>query len=254
MPDPTLLGNVYPFSFTVKDDTGTAVTPATLTLTVTKPDGTDDTKVIAEFTNPTVGEYDLDYLPAAVGRYVWYQVTTEPNTSTQGWFDVIAAGTDLTYIDVNDLKNALAGTENLAGTAATLSDTDLADAIAEAQAEVDGRVVARGYTVPFTDPPDLIVTVTRDISAYLATLKYRRGEPIAANEPIALRYTRAEQLLAQVASGAITLQASAGGAEQNTPQAAVVNPVDGSLFTLDDFNIGVANVLYDPTGRFWPAQ
>lgn len=235
MPDPTLLGNVYPFTFTIRDQNGALAAPATNDLTVTKPDGTTDTKHLADFTNPSTGVYDLDYLPGSAGRYVWYQVSTAPNTAAQGWFDVVAAGTDQTYLDVTDLRNLLGGTESLAGTAASLSDPDLQDAINQAQAEVDGRLSVR-YSTPFADPPELIVKITGDIAAYQATLLARRGEPILANEAVVLRYQRAQTLLAQAAAGNLALPVATAPAGPGG-EPAVQNPVDGDLWAPADFDL-----------------
>lgn len=141
------------------------------------------------------------------------------------------------YLVAQDLRDALAGTENLTGTAATLSDTDLDDAIRKAQAEVDAKLGTRGYTVPFTDPPELVIDITTDIAAYLATLVARRSEQISRDEPVSLAYTRAEQMLAQITSGAATLQAPGGAAEAASAAGVVVNPVDGNLWNASDFDL-----------------
>lgn len=150
------------------------------------------------------------------------------------------------YAVPDDVRGVLAGSELLAGTAASLTDTDLVTAIDEAQQEVDGRLAAR-YAVPFTDPPPAVVaSVTRDIAAWLATLTWRRGEPIAATEPAALRYQRAEGLLGQLASGNLSLDVDP--APVAASQAAVANRYDGDLFGPDDFGLGPAPAGW---GR-WP--
>jgi phage gp36-like protein len=139
------------------------------------------------------------------------------------------------YVDVPTLAKILAGTGNLPGTAAALADADLTSAIDQAQAEVDGRLAVR-FTTPFVDPPQLVVDITADIAAYVATLVYRRGEPIAAGEPILLRYQRAQALLSQAAAGTLALPATQA-APTGEGQPTVVNPIDGDLWCPADFRL-----------------
>jgi len=152
------------------------------------------------------------------------------------------------YLDAAALRDVLGGTENLAGTAASLSDDDLTSAIDQAQAEVDGRLAVR-YETPMTNPPQLVIDLTADIAAYIATLVYRRGEPIVPGEPILLRYQRAEALLAQAAAGTLTLPT-----DTTTPTAdgspTVVNPIDGDLWCAADF--GLAPAQGWPGSLPWP--
>jgi phage gp36-like protein len=140
------------------------------------------------------------------------------------------------YLDPADVRLILAGTENAAGTAASLTDNDLTDAISEAQDEVDGRLAAR-YDTPFTDPPTVVVNITRDIAAYLATLTYRRGDPIQPGETIQLRYNRAQNLLSQAANGTFPLPLPGGGGDEAAAANVVNNPTSGDLWTEQDFHL-----------------
>lgn len=149
------------------------------------------------------------------------------------------------YLMAADLRAALAGSENLTGTAASLADEDLDDAIRKAQAEVDAKLGIRGYTVPFTGPPELVIDITTDIAAYLATLTYRRGEQISRDEPVSLAYTRAEQMLSQITSGAATLQAPGGTVEAASAAGVVTNPVAGDLWDAADFDLVQQTTNFD---------
>lgn len=122
--------------------------------------------------------------------------------------------------------------------AASMSDDELQEAIDEAQAEVDAKLAAR-YDVPFTDVPPLVEKLTRDIAAWLATLTFRRGDPIDPNDPVALRYSRAQGNLTSAQAGKTELVATAGPlSESDDPE--VINPFDGTLFEPDDFSLGPA--------------
>lgn len=144
------------------------------------------------------------------------------------------------YTDPTDLRLALApgGALNPA-TAASLTDAELADAIAEAEQEVDGRLAAR-YAVPFPDGsvPPLVAQITRDLASFKATLVHRKGDPLPADHPVRLRHDHAQALLRQLVRGEIDLPGvdEAVGALR---QAAVVNPYEGALFGLSDFGLGV---------------
>lgn len=131
------------------------------------------------------------------------------------------------------------------GSAASLSDDDLEQAIAEAQAEIDARLASR-YTVPFSFPvPVVIEQATRDIAAYLGTLTFRRGDPIDANDPVQLRYNRAQALLASIQAGKTELPVGSDGPlSEATADAEVINPYDGDLFQLSDFALGAGSFRY----------
>lgn len=73
------------------------VDPTTITLTVTRPDGTVDTYAKAQLTNPEVGRYRLHYTPAAASLGRAYAVK------------VVAAGP--TYSDEFSVSRQYASTQ-----------------------------------------------------------------------------------------------------------------------------------------------
>lgn len=81
------LGDAVPLTFEVRTTAGVLTNAATVTLTVTRPDGTTETPSV---TNPpaVTGEYGVDYLPTTAGTYRWRLVTTSPDTAITGSFDV----------------------------------------------------------------------------------------------------------------------------------------------------------------------
>lgn len=103
--------------------------------------------------------------------------------------------------------------------AAQLTDPELAEAIERAQSEVDARLAGR-YFVPFDGIPPgagvaqtvpaLVVDIVLDIAAWHATLDYRRGTPVTADDPSRLRANAAETLLGQIAAGQSVLIGAAG--------------------------------------------
>jgi phage gp36-like protein len=147
------------------------------------------------------------------------------------------------YAKPDDVREALVaeGRDAAGGTAAALSDEALQDAITEATAEVNGRVKGD----PYPDPaPPLIAAVTRDIAAYLATLTFRKGNPLPPDHPVRLRYMRAEQLLGEIAKGNVDLPDSPSGPVKS--RASVFNPYEGSLWDLETLGIGVDNRALPP--------
>jgi phage gp36-like protein len=128
-------------------------------------------------------------------------------------------------------------------TAASLSDDEIEQAISEAAAEVDAKLAAR-YTVPFTNVPAIVTTITRDVSAYLAMLVFRGGDPIDPNDPVQLRYNRAQANLIQIQTGKTELPVDSSGPLAEGVEAAVINPYDGDLFTPGDFSLGPAPFRY----------
>src|SRR5688572_9137502 len=89
MPFP--LGSSVPLVTTIADPDGVPIDPATIVLTVTRPDGTVDTPAP---TNPQTGTYAVDYTPAAAGLY------------TVRW---VATGPALALVDVIDVRPAAPG-------------------------------------------------------------------------------------------------------------------------------------------------
>lgn len=83
MPFP--LGSSVPLVTTIADPDGAPTNPATITLTVTRPDGTVDTPTPV---NTQTGTYAVDYVPAAAGLYTVRWVTTDPALALVDVIDV----------------------------------------------------------------------------------------------------------------------------------------------------------------------
>lgn len=129
------------------------------------------------------------------------------------------------------------------GTGADMFDGSILDFhISAAQAEVDAVLTSR-YKVPFNADavPALVKSLTVDVAAYLATLTYRQDVDLGADDPVRLRYQRAEELLAKLSTGQIDLPGA--GSEDPPAQAGgarVVNQYSGRLFGLEDWGLGHA--------------
>lgn len=89
MPFP--LGASVPLVTAVADPDGVPVNPATIVLTITRPDGTVDTPALV---NTQTGTYAVDYVPAEAGLYTVRWLTTSPA---------------LALVDVIDVRPAAAG-------------------------------------------------------------------------------------------------------------------------------------------------
>ena len=80
-------GGMYPIAVDVLDASGVLVHAASITLTITLPDGTTATPAI---TDTVTGQYRLAYQTTIPGRYTAHAVTTSPVTSWDDEFDVAA--------------------------------------------------------------------------------------------------------------------------------------------------------------------
>jgi hypothetical protein len=81
-------GGMYPVAFDVLDATGALTHAASVTLTITLPDGTTATPAITDAT--VSGQYRLAYQTTIPGRYTAHAVTTGPVTSWDDEFDAAA--------------------------------------------------------------------------------------------------------------------------------------------------------------------
>lgn len=81
------LGGVYPAALDVYDDTGTLANAATVTLTITLPDGSQVTPSVP---NPpaSAGQYRYGYPTVQSGRHIVRWVTDNPTTAYTDVFDV----------------------------------------------------------------------------------------------------------------------------------------------------------------------
>jgi phage gp36-like protein len=145
------------------------------------------------------------------------------------------------YATADEVRSAVARDPNKpTGTAASLEDEQLDEHIVNAQAEVDGTLRGR-YTTPMVPCPEMVKQITIDIASYVATLSYREGKDLTVQDPVSLRYTRAQRLLARIADGTIDLDAGDGGAAQPSTVGGLGAPINANprLFALSDFDLGV---------------
>lgn len=149
------------------------------------------------------------------------------------------------YATAGDVRSAVARNLDRLDYTSSLDDFQFEQQIANAQAEVDGRLRGR-YSVPFDNlelyeaVPALVVAITTDIAAYLSTLTYYQETELLADDPLTLRYNRAIMLLKDIAMGDIDLDVGdgAGVAPDIGGLGPPVNPYTGSMFGLSDFGLG----------------
>ena len=92
--------------------------------------------------------------------------------------------------------------------ATTVNTAPIAQALADASAEIDGYIEGR-FTLPLADPPAVLNRLTTDIAMYrLQTLR-----PLHDLEDARKRYEDAVAMLTKVAAGELTLGLSADGRE-----------------------------------------
>lgn len=137
-------------------------------------------------------------------------------------------------------------------TAADLTDTQLTDAINEADATIDAYIGGY-YNVPVALANNLaphpIDYWSRNIAAYNATLAYRGSMDFADTDPVARRYKDTLAALQAVSTGRLHLQVTDNtGAEAATGAGSVLNPYVGDLWTPDDFFIGPDS---EASGQRW---
>lgn len=152
------------------------------------------------------------------------------------------------YCLPSDVRDVLAPDGALSegqGTAASLSDRELSLAISDAQAQIDTALASATalYPVPFTaGVPPLVVGLTRDIAAYLATLTWMKGSSsaVAADKPVALRYQRATTLLGQLADDTLVLPGFGASPDQ---VGSVVNVVPDVWTWWPDIGFGMGQTI-----------
>lgn len=119
------------------------------------------------------------------------------------------------YCTVQNIKDAVSGTDHGTGTAAALSPEQIQEAIGRASTRVGmyaGSSWVPDASHPDVDVPDLVRDLTVQIGAYYATLIYRKGVPLDPNDPIALGYADAMKALNAINSGeAEVIPAGPGG-------------------------------------------
>lgn len=168
------------------------------------------------------------------------------------------------YCTVSDVRNALApggDASRPGGTAASLTDEQLVDAIREADTVIDLHLSSR-YTIPLDEVEGEATTVapqpvrfwSRNIAAYLATLTFSRNRNIPVDEPVRLRYDQTMQYLVAVRDGRSDLNLPPVAPNTGPSDVEVINAYEGTLFGADDFHIGVGGGYggYPNSFSHWP--
>lgn len=137
------------------------------------------------------------------------------------------------YATVSEVKWAVArDPAQQRGNAASLSESQFNQVIAQAQAEIDGRLSGR-YTVPFSVVPELVKSITLDIASYRAALVFYQDQDLSESNTFALRYKLAVKLLDSLAAGEVSLPDDPSdpgdGVVTHSMVGAPVNPGVGSL-------------------------
>lgn len=148
------------------------------------------------------------------------------------------------YSSVTDVRNALApgGSTSDPGTPASLEETDIEDAIAEADGIIDAYISSR-YTVPDDAViPGVAVSPvrwwSRTIAAWLVTLTYRNQQDVPPDEPIRLRYEQTIAFLQQVRDGQMDLGALIANDDESGDQVYIENVYPNKLFPIEGPYVG----------------
>jgi hypothetical protein len=156
------VGDAVRLTFETRDVDGVLVNAATTVLTVTKPDLTSETPTV---TNTETGTYEVDYLLAAAGRYIFRWVATTPNVAEAFVVDTVLPGNLPTLAEV---KAYLDSTQ--AGLSATYADAVLTEVL-----EAEKADQAKRCRIPAYYPKDLREALLRRCQRNLAM----RGLPLA---------------------------------------------------------------------------
>lgn len=136
---PNDIADSVPLAWDVRDAAGAPANAATVTLTITLPDGTTVTPSV---TNPptSTGQYRYTYIPAVEGLYSWRAVTTSPSTAYQDVFGVRGS--------VSPALMSLADAKSQLGITSTASDDKLREyleAVTEIVESYVGPIVRRTH-------------------------------------------------------------------------------------------------------------
>jgi len=102
--------------------------------------------------------------------------------------------------------------------AGVIDETVLAQALAEATAEIEGYLTAR-YALPLASVPRLVVGICCDIARYRLS-----GASVLETDPTRNRYRDAVRLLEQIGAGKVSLGLSPAGQPAPTAGGAMVRP------------------------------
>jgi len=123
--DAFFVGKVVPLRFLLTDEDGEPADPTSYSLTVRRPDGTDEALVA---TNPEVGDWRCDYFPTVDGRFVaTFVATGDVADAIEDTFDVAPPASAAVTVDqVKQYAGANSGIDQW-------SDTELATTLAAEQ-------------------------------------------------------------------------------------------------------------------------
>lgn len=155
------LGDVVPLTIEIRDVAGVLANAGVVTLAVTQPDGV---AVTPSVTNPSIGRYQVDFLPTMPGRHVAWWLATGLNASSHfERFTVTGAPVRASWPPLlQDLKDDVGVTDSR-------DDDALSTALASAVAYVEGDQGRAGDFNFAADPlsllpapgPDLVLGTVR---------------------------------------------------------------------------------------------
>lgn len=133
------------------------------------------------------------------------------------------------YTDKDTVRNVLAPDGVQDGTAASLDDGDINEAIERVSSRVDVFLGQR-YAVPIPDGsvPGIIRDITTDIAAYDLTLAYYKGVDISDQDPVIRRYRDARGMLGQLSTGLLLLDLPPKDASVSDDPIVINPPLQGS--------------------------
>jgi phage gp36-like protein len=144
----------------------------------------------------------------------------------------------LPYLAPADLREILRpDDDSFDNSAGSLDDPQLAIAILDAQTLVDSYT---GTAYDDDDVPPFIITLTKHVAAYYATLTQNKNQAIDKQDPTLLRFQAAMQMLENIANGVINPvpQREDAPTDLFPGMVAVQNQYVGALFTMQDFGLG----------------
>jgi phage gp36-like protein len=151
------------------------------------------------------------------------------------------------YTTKDAVRELLARDSASAGTAASLGDPTIDDAIDSAGALIDSKL-GTVYSVPFSQdpPPAMVVRIAKAVAAYEADLTFREVRDYASElNPVYLRYRDALTLLDQLQKGSATLPDYI----PPDPDPGLPDPTGGNVVGV--FNPNLCSTAWDLHGS-WP--
>lgn len=153
------------------------------------------------------------------------------------------------YSTPADVRSAVSDTStpdqpSTDATAARLDDTQLDDAIDQADSRINSYI-GRYYVTPVPADagvyPDALRFLSRDLAAYFASLTVRKSQDLTPNDPVARRYTDAMALLTSVRDGKATLDLPTPAGDGDA-QAAVGTAINQEPIMFDQADFGLSNI------------